>query len=300
MGVKLKLVLYANNEQEASQAAQKAFQRVEEWEQVMSDYRPSSDLNRLSDQSYMGFRPVSPDLHAAVTRSMELTRKTNGAFDITVGPIVQLWRNARKKRTLPKESAIRSARNVVGHHLVKLLPEKICLEVKGMRLDMGGIGKGIGADAALSVLRDEGLHSSLVELGGDVALGDPPPSRDAWNIVIELGSNRLLSLSCQGIATSGDTEQFIDVDGIRYSHIVDPRTGIGLTNRCRVTVVAPDCTTADALASAVSVLGPKKGIALIESTEHVEAAIWQVLKDGTSALHLSSGFLGLEVPKVAR
>lgn len=300
MGVKLKLILFANDQKTADRAANKAVRRVEELEQVMSDYRPASELNLLSDQSCEGFQPVSANLHAVITRSMEISRQSGGAFDITVGPIVQLWRKARLAKRLPTAVEIRHARNIVGHHLVKLKPGSICLDARGMRLDMGGIGKGIGADAALSVLQEEGLQASLVELGGDIAVGEAPPGRDHWVIDIELGRSLFIGLSNQGIATSGDTEQFIEVEGVRYSHIVDPRTGVGLTNRCRVTVIASDGATADALASAVSVLGPAKGIALIETIEDAEAAIFQKLGSGTVATHTSSGFKNLEVAKRPR
>ena len=136
-----------------------------------------------------------------------------------------------------------------------------------MRLDLGGIGKGFATDEAMAVLVDRGISRCLVELGGDMLLGSPPPDAPAWRIAVELedhsGPPPLLDLANVGIATSGDTEQYVEIDGRRYSHIVDPRTGLGLTSRIAVTVIAPDATTADALASAISVLGPEDGLALL-------------------------------------
>lgn len=295
MGVKLKLVLLASDQETADYAALKATKRVRELDQKLSDYKPRSELNQLSARSSEGFLPVSEDLYRVLEESRKLSLLSDGAFDVTVGPLVQLWRKARGQGKLPNAGSIRRARSTVGYHLMKLVHGNVCLEAQGMRLDLGGIGKGFAAEAALEVLRSEGVPVALVELGGDIALGDKPEGSGGWRIGIDFSGRRHLVGSNQGVATSGDTEQFLEIDGVRYSHIVDPKTGIGLTNRCHVTVVAPDGTRADGLASALSAMGVSSGLSLIESLPGVEAAITEVTAAGVK-YHATSGFQALLEP----
>jgi thiamine biosynthesis lipoprotein len=147
-----------------------------------------------------------------------------------------------------------------------------------MRLDLGGIAKGYAVDKALAVLRRRGITRALVDAGGDIGLGDPPPGKPGWGIGVaplEPGGppGGFLWLSRRAIATSGDTQQYVVIDGVRYSHLVDPRTGLGLTDHSSVTVIAPDGITADGLASAVSVLGPRQGLRLVEETPGAAALV---------------------------
>jgi FAD:protein FMN transferase len=154
-----------------------------------------------------------------------------------------------------------------------------------MRLDVGGIAKGYAADQALAVLRAQGIDCALVAASGDIAIGDPPPGQPGWRVgITPIGSRsnsivRTLILSNAGISTSGDAEQFIEIDGTRYSHIVSPFTGLGLTERIQVTVVSTNATTTDSLATAVSVLGAKRGLKLIESMP-LTAALITTFQDG--------------------
>ena len=142
-----------------------------------------------------------------------------------------------------------------------------------MQLDLGGIGKGFAADEAVALLAARRLSRCLVALGGDIAAGDPPPQRPAWQVATTTAPSALLLLSNGGVSTSGDTEQFVEIEGARYSHIVDPRSGMGLTSRIEVTVIAPDATTADALATAISVLGPQAGQALLKEFPGCKAIV---------------------------
>ncbi len=156
-----------------------------------------------------------------------------------------------------------------------------------MKLDLGGIAKGYAAAEMLQILRDAGLPRSLVAVSGDLAIGDPPPNREGWRVgIASVDSTEIeqtLLLRNLSVSTSGDTEQFVEIDGTRYSHILDPRTGIGLTQRISVTTIASDGATADALATAVSVLGIKKGLALIEQFPGTEALILIAAPDGKRA-----------------
>ena len=162
-----------------------------------------------------------------------------------------------------------------------------------MSLDLGGIAKGYAADEAMAVLKEHGISRSLVAAGGDIAVGAPPPGMDGWVIAIaQLESvdaplSRYLLLHDAAVSTSGDANQNVEIGGVRYSHIVDPRTGLALTGRSSVTVVAPDCTTSDGLATAASVLGPQEGLKLIDST--AGAAALFVKAEGERILSLETG-----------
>ncbi|MBN1420430.1 MAG: FAD:protein FMN transferase, partial [Planctomycetes bacterium] len=192
--------------------------------------------------------------------------------DVTVGPVVRLWRYARRLHELPEPDLLREALSLVDYRLIRLDASRrtVRLAKPGMRIDLGGIAKGYAADEAVKVLRAHGIAAALVDAGGDMALGDPPPDRSGWRIGVaphrDGAPRRFLVVARAGVATSGDAYQHVTIGGRRYSHIVDPRTGLGLTDRSAVTIVASDGMTADALASAVSVLGPERGLALIEAT----------------------------------
>nr|MDQ3331207.1 FAD:protein FMN transferase [Planctomycetota bacterium] len=220
------------------------------------------------------------------------------AFDVTVGPAVRLWRRSWRSKEKPSPETIADALSKVGYENVRIntANSTITLAKPGMQLDFGAIAKGYACDEALAILKSRGLLIGLVEAGGDMACGDAPPGKDGWTIAVESlaapeePAQRFLALKNCGVATSGDAYQFIDFDGVRYSHIVDPKTGLGLTNHSSVTVIATDATAADALASAVSVLGPKKGKALIDKTDGAEMLMVYVDEEGISHEVTSSGF----------
>ena len=280
MGVPWKLTFYAADATTANMAAKAAFQRVEELNAVLSDYDPNSELSRLSRTSGTG-KPVavSQDLWNVLARSQALARETDGAFDVTVGPIVRLWRRARRMKEMPAAERLAEALQAVGYEAVELNAEErtVSLTKPEMRLDLGGIAMGYAADEALALLRKQGIHRAMVDASGDVTLGDPPPGASGWRVgvgaVADGKPSLYLSLANSAVTTSGDAFQYVEIEGIRYSHIVDPRTGLGLTDRTAVTVIAPDCVTADSLATAVSVLGPEKGLPLVENTPGAAAMI---------------------------
>lgn len=280
MGVEARIILYAPDEIEARAAARAAFDRMEHLEAVMSDYRPGSELMRICRAATTN-EPVSisDDLYRVLARAQAIAEAGDGAFDVTVGPLVRLWRAARAEGRLPAPEAIEQTRARVGWRAMSLDPDRrtLTLARDDMQLDLGGIGKGFAAGEALAVLRRRGLDRCLVDVGGDIALGEPPPDRAGWRVAVYGGwageSPWLLELACTAVATSGDTSQFIEVDGVHYSHILDPRTGRGLTSRLAVTVIAPDAATADALASTVSVLGEEDGLDLLEQFPGASALI---------------------------
>jgi FAD:protein FMN transferase len=282
MGVPFRMVLYAADQATAEAAAAAAFGRVRELNDLFTDYDSDSELSRLSQDSGRGsVVKVSPEMWAVLSRAQVLAERTDGAFDVTVGPYVNLWRKARRDRALPTAERLERASAAVGHRKLKLNRRARTVEllVPEMRLDLGGIAKGYAIDEALEVLGARGIRSALVSGGGDLAVSMAPPGKPGWRIevapldVAGAPPARFALLEFEALATSGDVFQRLEIDGQRYSHIVDPRTGVGLTDHSLVTVIARDCTTADSLATAVSVLGPAAGLRLLERTRGVEGQI---------------------------
>ena len=265
MGVQARVVLYLTPRQEAdvSAAFAAAFERIDRLEFALSDWRPDSELSALNAAAGGPPMPVSPDLFGAIERSLDIARRTEGAFDPTVGPLVALWRTAKSEGRLPDRAAIETALAQTGWSKVELdsarrtarLPEP------GMRLDLGAIGKGLACDEALAALRAHGITSALVEIGGDLAVGHAPPGEASW--IVAAGGRRL-EVRDQAVAASGDAENRIEVGNARYSHVLDPRTGEAVRGGRTSTVIAPDGATADALATAASVLGPREGRVVVE------------------------------------
>lgn len=287
MGTVFRIVLYAGDESAAEKAAKAAFARIAELDGIMSDYRPASELMQLCKKAGGDPVKVSADLFAILARAQEVARKTDGAFDVTVGPIIRLWRKARRTRQLPSAADIKKALERVGYEKIRRDSTKktVQLLVMGMLLDLGGIAKGYAADAALEVLRRHGIRRALVAAGGDIRVGSPPPGAKGWKVGIGPLKNpaappsQFLLLSDAAVSTSGDAEQYVELDGQRYSHIVDPRTGMAQQGRRSATVIAADGTTADAYATALCVLGHERGLPLIEKIPRA-AALYVHEKDG--------------------
>lgn len=282
MAVPIKIVLYAPDSATAIRGAQAAFARIHALNAIMSDYDAQSELRRLCDSSREGNAvPVSGDLWKVLAHAQDLSARSDGAFDVTVGPVVRLWRRAGRQKQFPPAEMLQEARTLVGYRLVRLDPQRHTVELlkSGMRLDLGGIAKGYAMDEALAVLQRHGVRSALLEAGGDKRLGDPPPDRPGWRVGFTPLDDprgppvRYTELSRVAVSTSGDSIQFVELDGRRYSHVVDPRTGIGLTDHNRATVVAPDGMTADGLSKVVGVLGPQRGLKIIDDTPGTAAMI---------------------------
>jgi thiamine biosynthesis lipoprotein len=274
MGMPFRIVVYAPSETKARAGADRAFNRVAALNGVMSDYEDDSELSRLSHTAGTGqWVEVSADLWAVLARGQAMARASDGAFDVTVGPYVRLWRRARRQRELPEDFRMVEARSAVGYRFLEMDAgrRQVRLVRPGMRLDLGGIAKGHALQEACADLERSGLPRALVTGGGDMVAGDAPPGRPGWRIevasldVTNAPPSRWVWLKREALATSGDLFQRLELDGRRYSHIVDPRTGIGLTNHCLATVIARDGMTADALSTAVSVLGPKQGLNLVKT-----------------------------------
>lgn len=288
MGTLVKVTLYAPDEDVARAAFAAAFSRIRELDETLSDYKPESELSRVTTTAVGRDTRASRDLIRVLAASQDLAFATDGAFDITQGPVIRLWRDARASGRLPDGAALRVASAHSGFRKLHVdrAAETVRLDEAGMRLDVGAIGKGYAASEALAVLTARGLGSALVALSGDLAFSNAPPGTRGWRVDVHSagavsGIPSVLELTNAAVSTSGASEQHLDLGGRRYSHVVDPATRTGLTDDITVTVIAPHGLDADGLDTAASVLGVEKGLALIESRPGAAALFVQRSAGGT-------------------
>jgi FAD:protein FMN transferase len=297
MGTLVRITVYTSSEDSARQAFRAAFDRISELDQILSDYKPDSELNQVTTKAIGHAVHVSHDLLTVLAASQELAEATNGAFDVTQGPVIRLWRVARAAGRLPEQTGLREAESRSGFRKlhVDVRQQTVTLDRPDMALDVGAIGKGYAASEAIAVLRGIGIRSALVAVSGDLAFSEAPPGQRGWRIDIHRDDPalanvpRVLELSNGAVSTAGASEQHADVGGQRYSHIIDPSSGMGVVGDITVTVVARSGLEADGLDTAVSVLGKDRGLALIESRPGASALIVQRSNTGT-IVSMSSRF----------
>lgn len=266
MGSPFLLIFYAKDSAQAKQLARQAFALVDSLNQVFSDYLPNSSLSQLNATAGSGkyVQPPAP-LYEIIHIGLDARRQSRGAFNIAIGPLSIIWREAIRQKTFPSHEKIERAKKYVIERFIHLdaLHRTVKLD-EGMRLDLGGIAKGYVAEAVIRQLQSENISSALADAGGDIVCSAPPPGSNGWVVGINLpgAENRMLEqtalLHNAAIATSGDQYQFLEHEGKRYAHIIDPRTGYGVTFSRNVTIVANDGTTADWLATACSVLAIRR------------------------------------------
>jgi thiamine biosynthesis lipoprotein len=298
MAVPIAIVLYASNDATADRAAQAAYERIHELNSILSDYDEDSELRRLCRTSSEG-KPahVSDDLWRVLDRALELSAQTGGAFDPTIGPVSKLWRRARRVKQLPSPEALKTALAKVDYRGIRLHEESQSVELlkSDMLLDLGGIAKGYALEEGAKVLKKQGIDRFLLHAGGDMVLGEAPPDKPGWKVGIgqtdpQKPPRFYLWLSNVETATSGDRFQYAEIAGRRYSHLIDPRTGLGLTGHCQTTVVVPRGTLADGLASAICILGLEKGLKLLEKTPGAAAYIISATEDGKEEIRQSENW----------
>jgi FAD:protein FMN transferase len=297
MGTIFRIEMYAASDEEASKAAEAAFDRAEQLEQTMSDYRADSELARLMRDGTAAPFPVGNDLYSALAKSLWVSKLSGGAFDVSIGPLVDLWRSARKNGRLPDPGEIARAKALVDYRNIELDPvhHTALLKRAGMKLDLGAIGKGYAADQMLAVLKSRGIHEAMIVAGGEVVTGEPPPGSSGWRIRIDTADSDAgaapctLLLSAHAVSTSGDEHQFLDVNGHRYSHVINPLTGWALEGKSSTTVMARDSTSADALATAFSIMSVADGIRVAQSLPGV-SALWVRRVGGKWKRYASRGF----------
>ena len=261
MGTGFSVVCYTGDRAAAEKAVEAAFAKAEEVNAAASDYLPESELSLLSSKPVGAPVPLSPLLFGLLEHSRRIAEATNGAFDPTLGPMTKLWRETRTSGRLPDPEKLAAARASSGWRHFTLDPESrtITLLRENMAFDLGGIAKGYAADLMLDSLAAAGIRQALVTAGGDIRLGDAPPGREGWNVALktfDVGKNdEILTLSNAAVSTSGDLHQSVEIEGVSYSHILDPATGLGLTHRIAASVIADEAKLSDALATSACVLG---------------------------------------------
>lgn len=299
MGTVFYITLYSDDANASQKAVDEAFQRIEAINQAASDYLPESELSRFNRAPTNEAVHVSDDLYRLIALSLKTSELTSGAFDITAMYSVQLWRRAKRQHRAPTPEQVTHAvaltdwralqLDEVHHTVTKTKPE--------LMIDLGGIGKGYAAHEALLVLKQHGITTALVAGSGDLAIGDPPPAKTGWDVALRTfekpeEKDRLLHVTLHncGCSTSGDLHQFLELDGVRYSHIIDPKTGLGLTNHIACTVIAPDAAWSDALDTPMCVLGVEAGLKVIESQPQTSARFVMLQADGTIISTTSANF----------
>lgn len=235
---------------------------------VMSDYLDGSEINRLSATAGSGqWVGVSPDLYNVLRRAVDIAQKSDGLYDPTIGPLSQLWRRAVRRKIFPSKPELWKAHQLVDYRLMEFdsVHRTIRLKKPGMRLDVGGIGQGFANDEALKVLQQLGIRSALLDIGGDIRVSEPPPGETGWRVLTGFGADTTtLLLKNAGITASGATYRYLEYEGKRYSHLMNPRTGLGLLHHVQTTILAPDGAQADALAKVFSVAGIRRSKRLVK------------------------------------
>lgn len=269
MGTNMRIALYAADEATAKEAAELAFEQVQRIEKCISSWDPASELSQLVAKA--GTRPikVSHDLWRCLRLGWNMAHNTSGALDITAGPVIRLWRRARKEGRLPTDLERDEVLARVGYTRITIYDDdrEVFLE-PGTEIDFGSIGKGYAHVSLESVFDYAGIPSYMVDFGGDIAVGEAPPGKAGWRIAVP-GLTEPVVLTRATIATSGHAEQHVEIDGVRYSHILDARDGTALTNDIGVSVISAVGWSADGLATALCILGPEKAEELLSGSPSV-------------------------------
>jgi len=300
MGTLARITVFTADAADARAAFTAGFDRIRALNATLSDYLPDSEINRITRTAVGVPVPVSADLFTVLRAAQDLSVATDGAFDITQGPVTRLWRDARKTRLAPDAAALSDAARRTGYRKLHLddVTRSVAVAQPEMALDVGAIGKGHAASEALAAISQLGVRSALVAISGDLAFSGAPPGQRGWRIRIHDGDlpdprvPAVLHLTHAAVSTSGNSEQYLDVDGRRYSHVIDPATGLGLVDDITVTVVAPHGLEADGLDTALGVLGVERALALVESRRDAAALIVHRTRDGVRVVP-SSRFIEL-------
>ena len=298
MGTKWHIALYADSTEAANGAAARAWKEIQEIDTCLTNYVADSELNRFCKSApHSQFIKVSEHLANVLRAASDVSRSSDGYFDVTIGPIANLWRRARAKHQLPNQDRLAEARGFVNWRHIDFADahRQVRISKPGVKIDLGGIAKGYAVDRALACLRVPGVLAALVNGGGDLAAFGRAPDTNGW--VVQIGDNtahapssRQLTLRDAALATSGDAWQYLEIEGTRYSHIIDPKTGIGSTRRRTVSVVAPTCMTADAWASAMTVMPSEQSQELVQRMDHLEVRMVEAQDDDLLKEWKSAGF----------
>jgi len=304
LGTYVTLTVVAQDEQKAHGHIAAGFDRIADLDRTLSFQKPDSELSRLNARAGHGPVAVSNDLYTVIEAGVLWHGRTMGTFDIAVGPLVELWQTCGKLNRLPTPEELARVKPLLNAGRIVLNPSArtVSLPVEGMRLDLGGLGKGYIADEVARLLVGRGVRSALVSVSGEIRAVGLARSGSPWRIGVQDPRSpealiTVLELSDRSVSTSGNYERFEEIHGRRYSHIVDPRTGRTAEGVSSVTVIGPDTMTTDLLGAAVSVLGVQEGMALIEKLPQFEAMC--IVLDDRNEMHItrSKGFGSFEAKR---
>lgn len=279
MGTQFKIILYEKDKNSAQITANQCFKKVDALNLIFSDYNEASEISQLSATAGSPKKvKVSSHLWTVLQASKRYSKKSKGAFDITIGPLSKLWRSMFRRSEIFNGVKINTAKAKVGFRKIKYYPlsKRVKLTQKGMRLDVGGIAKGFTVDAMVNIIQEKDIKHFLVDGGGDLYVGDAPPNKSGWTVNLTTTNQKgeqiqqKLVLTNTAIAASGDTYRYLAHNGKRYSHIIDPRTGYGVIDQKIITVQAPSCTKADAVASILSILNEQDRKAFLKKVKKVK------------------------------
>ena len=295
MGTVFTATVYGLKQEEADAAIDEAFEEMQRLNSLMSNWDRDSGISRLNQAAAEDWAIADPEIFALVLSALRYSRLSSGAFDVTAGPLVRLWGFLRRsEQRPPSPSELKAAMARVGYEKIEVDEERgaIRFSAEGMEIDLGGIAKGYAVDQAAALMRKRGVASALVNLGGNIISIGSPPGRQAWRVAVRdprssEGTIGYLEIAGAGVASSGQYERYFEYRGKRYGHIIDPRSGRPVEGVLGTTIVAPDGQIADILSTAVFVLGPDKGPALISSQEGVEGMIILPRSDGGVVIKIS-------------
>ncbi len=276
LGTIVEITVAAGGGEQVRQAVEKAFAEFERIDGMLSTYREQSEISRLNRTGELAMGAEAFDL---VRQALQISALSGGAFDITVGPLVDLW-GFDEGGAVPREQDLGNALRLVGYEKVTLDPvsRTVRLALPGMKIDLGAIGKGHAVDRAAEILKEAGIENAIIDAGGDIRLLGHRPGKDFWRIGIRhpRDPGRLLvslDLADRAVVTSGDYERFFIEGNTRYHHLLDPATGLPAGGCQSVTVIADGTTEADAYATAAFVMGAEAGIDFLRSLPGVEGII---------------------------
>ena len=296
MGSAFNLIIVSADSNKANHLARKSYELVDSLNHIFSNYDSSSELSKINASAGLLPYKMSTAMLDLVQKSQYAYIQSKGAYDISIGPLSSLWRNARKAKLFPEASTVLATKKLVGLNQVKINKRlgTIFLPNANMQLDFGGIAKGYIAQWVINFLKANGIQQALVDAGGDIVMSGAPLNQQGWLIGVNLPEttddllNKKLQLSNCSVATSGDVFQFIEYKGVKYSHIINPLTGYGVTNLRNVTIIAKTGATADWLATACSILPIKEAKQLAIS--HQAALLITTLKNGKLVFEATPNF----------
>ena len=296
MGSPFNLIIVSTDSIKAKHLAQKSFQLVDSLSHIFSNYDSSSELSKINTSAGLLPYKMSATMLDLVQKSQYAYIQSKGAYDISIGPLSSLWRNARKTKLFPEASTVLATKKLVGLGQVKINKRlgTIFLPVSGMLLDFGGIAKGYIAQRVIDYLKTSGIQQALADAGGDIVMSGAPLNQKGWLVGVNVPEttddllNKKLQLSNCSVATSGDVYQYIEKNGVKYSHIINPITGYGVTNLRNVTIIAKTGATADWLATACSILPIKEAKKLAIS--HQAALLITTLENGKLVFEATPNF----------